>query len=221
MVAPADGTRVRALMALARANAKKASVLEALTDWFASKDAIGAARLPDQMVDALVGIGIDRLAAVKAGEMALSKPLTGRSRYGAPDPYKGMPAMRRVAADEPEMRAQYLLAAARRLTQARAEHTYSAALEAEKRYLDAHVAAGRKRRAAARRIDELGAGGQMLVWRAVMDDRTTPECAALNGRLFTAGDPPGIPGAMHARCRCTAAVWGRGLFLNWGASGVA
>jgi SPP1 gp7 family putative phage head morphogenesis protein len=214
-------------MALARAQVAKAqrvSELEVrarLTAWFSSKEAIHATQLPAGLIDALVGLGIDRKAAVTVGEMVLGNPLTGRSRYGAPGGFEGMPATRRVAAEEPRMRADYLLAAARRLTEALKKDRYDQALETERRYLDAHVAAGRNRRAAAQRLDELGKDGQMLVWRTAGDDRVTPECAALEGRLFTADNAPGIPGAMHSRCRCSAETWGRGPFVNWGARGAA
>lgn len=198
--------------------ATEAAVLALLTAWFASKPAITATELPDDLINQLVGIGIARKAAGQVGRMVLARRLTGRSRHGSPNPYHGMPATRRVAAGEPRMRAQYVLAAAKRLTQGIADGVFDQALEKERRYLDAHVDAGRNRRRAARRLDELGENGQVLVWRTVMDQRTTPECAALDGRLFTADNPPGIPGAMHSRCRCRAEVWGRGPLLNWGAN---
>jgi SPP1 gp7 family putative phage head morphogenesis protein len=206
-------------MALARAKAAgpndpvdpvadENAVLTALTSWFASRAAISDSELPVELLDRLVGIGVARQAAAKAGEWVLAKPLTGRSRHGAPAPLDGMPATRRVATEEPAMRAQYLLAAARRLTTALAGDRYEAALEAERRYLDAHVAAGRNRRAAARKVDEAAQKSPVLRWVTVMDENTTPECAALDGRLFTVTNPPGIPGAMHSRCRCTAEPWG-------------
>jgi SPP1 gp7 family putative phage head morphogenesis protein len=218
-----DPATVRALMALARAQVTKArptqlEVLARLTAWFASKEAIHASQLPDGLIDALVALGLDRQAVTKVGEMVLGNPLSGRSRHGSPAPFEGMPATRRVAAQEPRMRARYVLAAARRLTQGLADRRYNVALDAEQRYLDAHVAAGRKRRAVARRVDELGGEGHVLVWRTAGDERVTPECRALEGRLFTAENPPGgqLPGAVHPRCRCHAEQWGRGPFLQWG-----
>lgn len=219
----------RAWMALARARVRKDlgfgvvqehAVLAALTAWFAGKEAIAATTLPPTLIKMLIDIGIDAGIAEHVGEMVLAKPLSGRSRHGAPTPYKGMAAARRVATEEPEMRARYVLAAARRLTQSLAEDTYDQASKNEERYLAMHLAAGRNRRRAARRVDEVGGDGQSLVWRAVMDDRTTPDCAALDGRLFLADDPPGgtYPGAKHLRCRCRAEAWGRGPLLQWGAS---
>lgn len=206
---------VRALMALARAKAadpiaSQAQVLTALTEWFASPTAITATDLPPELIDALVNIGIDHKAALVAADRVLSKPMTGRSRHGAPAPLPNMTATRRIASEEPEMRAMFLLASARRLTQALIDGAYTQALENEQRFLDMHVAAGRNRRKAARRVDDIARDGQVLVWRAVMDDRTTPDCAALDGRLFTADHPPGgvYPGAKHIRCRCRASAWG-------------
>lgn len=212
----------RALMALARAksaevtHASQTAVLTALAVWLGSKDAVSASGLPDSLIGMLVALGIDRRAAVTVGEMATVKRLTGRTSGGSPPPTESMTVMRRVASDEPMMRAQYILAAARRLTAAISSDRFDAALAAEQKYLAAHVKAGQNRRAAAKRVDDLGT--HVLVWRTVMDEKTTPECAAMDGRLFMASNPPGgmIPGAVHSRCRCRAEVFGRGPILDWG-----
>lgn len=209
----------RAWMALARARVHKAqgfgviqehAVLAALTAWFAGKEAIAATVLPPTLIKMLIDIGIDAGVAEHVGEMVLAKPLSGRSRHGVPAPYKGMPAARRIATEEPEMRARYVLAAARRLTQSLAEDTYDQALSNEKRYLGMHVAAGRKRRSAARQVDDVAKNSPVLVWRTAGDSRVEPVCRALEGRLFTADNPPDgtYPGAAHLRCRCHAAAWG-------------
>jgi SPP1 gp7 family putative phage head morphogenesis protein len=227
---------VRALMAVARAKvvgagqglrdelrkfdasrplADQSVALHVLTSWFASRDAIAATELPDDVLDVLLSAGVDRLAAIEIGKLLLAKPLSGRSRYGAPSPFDGMPAIRRVASEEPEYRAAYLLAAARRLTLAKTERDYASALDKERRYLDMHVGAGRGRRAAARKVDEVSeADGPLLVWRTQNDNRVDSRCAMLEGRLFTAADPPdGVyPGAVHPRCRCFAVGWGGQLF---------
>jgi SPP1 gp7 family putative phage head morphogenesis protein len=227
---------VRALMAVARAKtvgagdglrdelrkfdasrplADQSVALHVLTAWFASRAAIEATELPDEVLDVLMGAGVDRLAAIEIGKLLLDKPLSGRSRYGAPSAFDGMPALRRVATEEPEYRAAYLLAAARRLSAAKAQGDYANALDKERRYLDMHVKAGRGRRAAARKVDEVSeADGPLLVWRTKGDNRVDQRCAMLEGRLFTAADPPdGVyPGAVHPRCRCWAAGWGGQLF---------
>lgn len=211
--------KARAWMALARAQVHKAlgfdvvrerAVLAALTSWFASKEAVTAKQLPDNLIKMLIDVGIDAGIAEHVGEMVLAKPLSGRSRHGAPAPYRGMTAARRVASEEPEMRARYVLAAARRLTEAVENDLYDQALSNEKRYLGMHVAAGRKRRVAARQVDDIARNNPVLVWRTAGDNRVEAACRALEGRLFTADNPPdGIyPGAAHPRCRCHAAAWG-------------
>lgn len=226
----ADDARARALVALARAKAAlatpnlskanpattEAELLERLAEWFASPDAIHASALPGALVDGMVGIGIDRTAAVTAGQMVLGRPMSGRTRAGSPEPTEPMSATRRVASGEPQMRAQYVLAAARRLTQARADDRYSDGLSAENRYLDQHIAAGRNRRAAAQALDEVGKDNELLVWRTAGDSRVTPECRALEGRIFTVDNPPAIPGAVHPKCRCYAEPFGPGPLIQWG-----
>ena len=44
----------------------------------------------------------------------------------------------------------------------------------------------------------------LVGWKAVMDSRTSAECAAANGKNFPADRPPviGWPGAVHPHCRC-------------------
>lgn len=222
----ADEAAVRALMAIARAKASspyaqlnkvdlfsqivyEGKVLDALTTWFASPDAIGATELPAEVVGELVANGIKREIAVEVGEMVLAKPMTGRTRHGAPSPQDQMTAMRRVASEEPSMRAQYVLAACKRLSLA---EDYSVALTKERRYLDMHVAAGRGRRVAAKKVDALDA--PILVWRTQEDNKVEARCAMLDHRLFTVENPPGgvYPGAVHTHCRCYAVAWARPLF---------
>jgi SPP1 gp7 family putative phage head morphogenesis protein len=225
---------VRALMAIARAKAAslpdellkfdqssqlagETAVLAALAHWFGSRDAIAATELPDALVTQMVGMGLKRNVVQTVGRMVLNKPLSGRSRHGAPSPYEGMPATRRVATEEPEFRAAYLLAAAKRLTTALVDGNLVSALVKERRYLDMHVAAGRGRRAAARAVDEVSEKHprRLLVWRTRQDSRVDPRCAMLEGRLFTPDNPPGgeYPGAVHPRCRCYATAWAGLLFV--------
>lgn len=221
-----DEATVRALMAIARAKTASAfaqlnkvdlfsqivyegRVLDALTTWFASKDAVGATELPRAVVDELVANGIKREIAEQVGEMVLAKPMTGRTRHGAPSPQDDMTAMRRVASEEPSMRAQFVLAACKRLSLAESS---PAALRNERRYLDMHVAAGRGRRAAAKKVDAIHA--PVLVWRTQEDAKVEARCAMLDHRLFTADNPPNgtYPGAVHPQCRCYAVAWTRPLF---------
>ena len=206
-------------MALARAKAAAPdTVLNALAKWLGSREAVGVRELPDELLDQLVHAGIDRQAAIKVARMVLAKPMTGRTRHGAPRKFDGMPAARRIAAEEPELRAEFLFASAQRLTEAIADDREQQGLDAEKRYLDMHVAAGRNRRRAARAVDQIGGNGEVLVWRTAGDKRVEAFCKGMAGRLFTAGNPPGgvYPGAAHLRCRCHAEVHGRGPLLHYG-----
>lgn len=206
---------VRALMALARARASlnkvdhsipvvpEQNLLNSLTLWFASAGAADADALPGDLVDQLVASGIKREVAEQVGRMVLAKPMSGQHI-----PLDAI-ASSRVAAEEPHMRAQYVLAACKRLTAAGDDDK---SLSRERRYLDQHVAAGRGRHAAATKIDDLGA--PLLVWRTQGDDRVDPRCALLDRRLFTVDNPPdGVyPGAAHPKCRCYAEVWSSPLF---------
>lgn len=117
-------------------------------------------------------------------------------------------------------RAAYLVAAARRLSTAwsspdtgpdrmGAAARLRAAWEAEKRYLSQHVAAQSKRNAAAVAVDQiwrLHGRPDLLGWSARMDERTTAECAAADGRNFDPRmiPPIGYPGTVHMFCRCRA-----------------
>lgn len=196
-------------------DAVTAAVLAALVAYFASTAAIKATVLPKNLVDQLVSAGMNIRAARAAGRMALSVSMSGRSRYGAPTvPARSTwtgpgsaatPSMaRRVAADEPTMRARYVVNAAKRLTGALVDGRFLPALTQERSYLTAHVQAGQKRRASAQALDAVAAKHGLLQWHAVMDSRTTADCAALDGKLFTIENPPGLPGAMHPNCRCEA-----------------
>jgi hypothetical protein len=214
--------QVRALMALARAKAlafaeptfdqqpqqrKRRDIVPILALWFGSKAAIGATVLPEEILAELTSIGIGHVAALKAGEIVLVHPLSGRTSAGSPESGHGTTTARMVAAEEPKMRAEFLVNSAERLSEALAEGDYDKAVAKEEGYAEQHVAAGQNRRKAAKKLDELAAESPVLVWRTVMDKNTTPDCAALNGRIFLASAPPAIPGAVHARCRCSAEAW--------------
>jgi len=222
--------QVRALMALARATVRKqapaqvdtveqrnhvteeAAVIAALAAWFATAFAITAVKLPAHLIAELVELGVPARAAGTAGELGLSVRLTGRTRHGSPAPHAGMTLTRQVAADEPTMRARFVLAAARRLALGLTDDEFTAAEKRERHYLELHVAAGRKRRAAAAAVDEVAASSAtgFMRWNTQQDTRVTPDCRLLEGRLFTADNLPAgaIPGAVHMSCRCFATAWG-------------
>lgn len=198
-------------MALAKAisDTDDSNLLADLTDWFGSQPAIAATELPDELVAKLVARGYTHQAVMAAGELASSPSMSGRSRYGSPAPRDDMTAVRRVAVDEPRMRAQFVIASAHRLTEAEAADRFSAQLEAEQRYRDMHVALGRKRRQAARQADEAAgeSAGGWLVWRTAAKPEAI--CRALSGRIFKPDNPPGglYPGAAHISCKCHAEPW--------------
>lgn len=217
---------VRALMALARAQATEAEpfgslpgplnkasgseqmVINDLTAWFASTASVPGQELPYRLIAELMDLGIPHRAAVEAGRLAMPPPVTGRTRYGSPTSRDGMSAARRVAAQEPGMRAQFVLASARRLAEAITDDRLTAQLADEQRFRDMHVAMGRKRRQAARQVDDAAGKSRdgWMVWRC--GDHPEARCAALRNRLFTVNNMPGIPGAMHLNCECWSEPWG-------------
>lgn len=113
-------------------------------------------------------------------------------------------------------RAQFVMSAGKRLAgdvrQARAQGKPVAralldGLARERRYYGLHVAAMWNRATAAGKVDmEAATHGDLLRWNTVLDSRTSPECRAMDGRLFRASRMPaiGFPGAVHPSCRCYA-----------------
>lgn len=201
------------------------AVLVALALFFASVTAVNATLLPALLVRRLTGLGLSARAVQAAGRMTLEPALTGRTRWGsptvvdepAPNPFGpvsarrfGRPTMvKRMAANEPTMRARYLLAAAKRLSKAATEGRFTAGLRREQTYLAAHRRAGQRRARVAREYDQAARGQMFLRWSAVMDDRTTPDCAARNGSVWNVNNPPfPPPGAQHVSCRCRAVPLG-------------
>lgn len=80
-----------------------------------------------------------------------------------------------------------------------------AQLEKEKLFFALHQKARQRREAVARMVDEAASiHGDLLGWRAVIDDRTTVDCREAHNKNFRASRPPrrGFPGAVHPRCRC-------------------
>lgn len=117
------------------------------------------------------------------------------------------PAERAVRAAEPAYRAAYLLAAADRVKASMAAgKTLEEALAAEQRFTVAHLAAQDNRARAAQTVDRAAVTHRsgLLGWKAVMDGRTSAECAETDGKNFSIFDPPaiGLPGSVHPRCRC-------------------
>lgn len=183
------------------------AALVALAAFLASVAAVRAVTLPGYLVDRLVSLGLNRRAVRAAGKLTLEPALTGRTRWGSPLSRFGPQTMaRRLAAAEPMMRARYLLAAAKRMTKAAAAGAFTSGLAREQTYLAAHRRAGQRRAKVARHYDTVAQGQTFLRWVAVMDAKTTPDCAAMNGSIWHVDRPPmPPPGAVHVSCRCEPA----------------
>lgn len=161
--------------------------------------AAGAAAAAPTIAASLAAVGVT--AAASSAALALLGA-RGASTVLLPTG----PASRATAASEYVYRAAYLVAAAERI-QSRIDQgmTRRQALLAERTNLTAHIHAAANRRRAAQAVDDAAARhGGLLGWRAVMDERTSAECARANGRNFLVTSRPviGWPGAAHAHCRC-------------------
>lgn len=125
--------------------------------------------------------------------------------------------LRTVATQNAFRRATYLINATRRLAPAfrargeEASERRNRAIQAERRWWEAHRAAERKRSESGRRVAEAAArldpgetGEVLLGWKATLDERTSRDCRAAHKRNFNALKPPpiGYPGTVHLYCRC-------------------
>ena len=121
-------------------------------------------------------------------------------------------------------RASYLIAAARRISEATRSGDLAqvdAAWQREMVYLQQHADATQKRQRAATATavtmlnernkpglvnrDRFASGKSLLLgWYAIQDARTTPDCLRANGCNFDPSIMPaiGYPGAVHLQCRC-------------------
>jgi hypothetical protein len=155
-----------------------------------------------------------RFALSAAAWQALGAVLTMVT--GHPPPLTGVigEASRQTARMNTARRAQYVVAAAKRVlgaardARAKGESVKDAfrdALATERRYYLMHLAAMKNRANAAAETDKAAAKyGNLLGWKAKMDDRTSVECRIANGQNYYASSIPdiGIPGAVHPSCRC-------------------
>jgi len=153
--------------------------------------------LPVGMRNRMESLGLSRRAVTLMGRLVLEPPLTGRNRWGSPDRAAlddPVTMVRRVAGDEPTWRARYLLASAKRLTDA---DDLVAALAKERRYLLLHRQAGIQRRAGALQADKARRMSRtgLLVWVG----GSCPECKPRDGTVLTPGErlPP-----LHPSCSC-------------------
>lgn len=105
---------------------------------------------------------------------------------------------------EPMFRAQYVLAAARRISGLTGEEREEA-LRREQQFFNQHLQAVANRRRAASAVDAARARyGDELGWYAKMDSQSSAECREANGKNFSASriPPIGWPGSVHPNCRC-------------------
>jgi hypothetical protein len=128
-----------------------------------------------------------------------------------PPPPTAGPAQTTMLRGVVARRAMYFVTASRRMAA-------GGSPQAETRLFGAHLAAERRREKAAEQIDTASAQfGDILGWKAILDDRTTPLCRAAHGRNFSASRPPeiGWPGIAHGgNCRCRPrAPWPNGSLL--------
>lgn len=147
-------------------------------------------------------LGIPVAILLPALLIALSKPI----KYGIPT-IPSSTASGESSNLEATYRAQYVLAASRRLQAASRLGKFEEALRAERRYFNQHLEAVQNRRNSASAVDRAVIRyGDELGWYAKMDSRTSAECRAANGKNFYASKMPpiGYPGAVHPHCRCTA-----------------
>ncbi len=156
-----------------------------------------------------------RFALSASALQALGAVLTLVTEH--PHPLTGVigPASERVSRMNAARRAQYVIAASKRVLAAAREArakggpigtAVRAQLERERRFFEQHQKAMWNRATAAGRIDlEAAVHGNLLGWYAVVTDkRTTPECRAAHRHNFYVSRPPkiGLPGVVHVGCRC-------------------
>lgn len=103
-------------------------------------------------------------------------------------------------------RALFGVRAARRMATAAFQGKFDAQRNKEEATYQAHKKAAKERETRMSVLDDaVRRWGDLLSWRAVIDDRTTPECLNANGKNFRVSRPPtiGLPGlGPHPRCRC-------------------
>lgn len=192
---------------LAPSEADARAIASTLADVLAAP--IGEGRRVELIRRALAPLRVDARAARAAHQMmrAAAEPLPQNTRG---------PAGRRTATDAHLYRAWYLLNAARRIQQGLSEgKTAQDVIRRERTYMQAHHRAQLRRSQSATAADTaaevsaINTGRRLVVWRAVLDARTTRDCRVMNGKVFdpAVGTSIGYPGSAHPFCRC----WSEGM----------
>lgn len=187
-------------------NPAEDAAIAALAAFLGSPLASNATYLPRSLAARLDPLALADKAVREAGKLALSVPLTGRGPNGSPSTPLST-TVRDVKINEPTMRAQYILAASKRLTTALALNVWPQAQRLEGNFLKQHRKAGVNRLRAAGDLDSVAtAQGPWLIWQTQHDSTVDPDCRRLDGRMFTIDNLPDgqIPGAVHPNCRCFA-----------------
>lgn len=175
---------------------------------------VAGTAIPLYLLLRLTALGIDRRAARAALRLGIADPVHIPRRLRATGS-----AASRVAADEPGIRARYILDAAKRIAAnllllGKDPHALGTAIRNERRYFKQHIDAGRNRKKAAQQVDQAAKTSPWLQWRTVMDGHAEQECVDLDGDLFTVDQPPQVggrsvyPGSVHPNCRCKAVAFG-------------
>lgn len=166
----------------------------------------GASRATANAIRSLIGGNASREAIAAVLRLTDHDMTAKRSTKHAPRLRGRGVAARAVRDREAVYRAGYVVAAARRLTEAiGGGASLGEALTRERTWYRAHEAARRNRQDAAKAVDaEAAKYGDRLGWISRDDAKTSPECRAAHGSNFSAANPPGIgyPGSVHPHCRC-------------------
>ena len=137
--------------------------------------------------------------------LALGNPVQDKSLIPSPKSAQGV-----VAEMLPQYRAAFIVHSVVRVNSAvRRREPLSAAMTRERRFLQQHLVATKRRVAVAKAVDKVAASTRRKVgWYATLDNRTSLECRAANGKNFYADRMPtiGYPGAVHPSCRCRPGV---------------
>lgn len=187
-----------------RIQARKAAVRTIAAHMAAAGDSYAGSEVARAAVVAeLRALGVEPHLARVLARLDADRPLPGPAGAGkrAEEAHEAGPAYR----------AAYLVRAAERVQRAVAdpERTAADALATEQQqYLRRHLDAQLARERNAMRLDAArDAYGDTLGWYAQLDERTTAECRAADGKNFRPGNPPtvGLPGVgPHVGCRCYA-----------------
>lgn len=151
---------------------------------------------------------LDKAISKGAVQILLELSGVGQVLSAGPSPVRLPEPVRAQARHELLRRGAYLLNAARRLSAGLRDGQLGSALATERTYLAQHRAAVDHRMLAAKQVAGQVLAGVaqdgMLGWYARMDERTSAECRAANGRNFNPAKIPviGYPGAVHPACRC-------------------